>query len=85
MCASSITDLVDTENTPYYVDRWNFLASFPHIDIFAFSLFTSTLFQSLSFSKALLSPRLVSSSSQGTLVASDCEPLEDDNDQDFEL
>jgi len=34
---------------------------------------------------SLVDNRLVSSSSQGTLVASDCEPLEDDNDQDFEL
>merc|ERR1712156_922007 len=34
---------------------------------------------------SLVDNRLVSSSSQGTLVASDCEPLDDDNDQDFEL
>ena len=56
LCASSITDLVDTENTPYYVDRWNFLASFPQIDIFAFSLFTSTPFQSLLPFEKLIHP-----------------------------
>ena len=107
LCASSVTDLVDTENTPF-IDRWEhciwyllmglFLTAQCAEFAFALSFFISQYEQNTLTSRCCQNnpqplyhrpPRLVSSSSQGTLVASDCDLLDDDddidNDRDFEL